>query len=187
MCVLGEEVWVREEKPTCVRARVWCVLQAAGPAHGAEKATAAAGQRCAGGGARTDSQSLLGMCARSMVFMLRYSLPSFSRIVAYCEFASGHDVRLHRPVRLYLLRQKVCVAVFALNEQKRWLMTCQITSSCCMAPSAGASAPATSTSPPGCSPWTSFRLCGICECMHAETDGLRLSGHGQGENPVVQS
>ena len=44
-------------------------------------------------------------------------------MVAYWELASGHDVRLHSPVRLYLFRQKVCLSVFALKEQKRWLMT----------------------------------------------------------------
>ena len=39
---------------------------------------------------------------------------------------------MHRPVRLYLLRQKVCVVVFALNAQNFWLITCQMTSSCCI-------------------------------------------------------
>ena len=50
--------------------------------------------------------------------------PSSSLMVAYCELARGHAVRLHRPVRLYSLRQKVCVVVFTLKEQKRWLITC---------------------------------------------------------------
>eukprot|EP00966_Prymnesium_polylepis_P056700 1312090-Prymnesium_polylepis.1 len=53
-------------------------------------------------------------------------------MVAYCELASGHEVRLHMPVRLYSLRQKVCVRVFALKEQNFWLITLQMTSSCCI-------------------------------------------------------
>ena len=37
---------------------------------------------------------------------------------AYREFASGHDCRLHRPVKLYSFRQKVaCVADLILYEQ----------------------------------------------------------------------
>ena len=51
---------------------------------------------------------------------------------AHCEFASGQLVRLQRPVTLYWLRQKVCVCVLALKEQKRWLITPQMTSSCCI-------------------------------------------------------
>ena len=50
-------------------------------------------------------------------------LPSLSWMVAYWEFASGHEVRLHSPVTLYWLRQKVDLSVFVLKEQKRWLIT----------------------------------------------------------------
>ena len=37
--------------------------------------------------------------------------PSFSRTVAYLEFARGQLCLLHKPVTLYSFRQKFCVAV----------------------------------------------------------------------------
>lgn len=42
--------------------------------------------------------------------------PSFSRTVAYREFAKGHDWRLQRPVTLYSLRQKFWVVVL-----RKWI------------------------------------------------------------------
>jgi hypothetical protein len=47
------------------------------------------------------------MCALSMVFMHSVTTPSFSLIVAYCEFASGHDRLSHSPVREYGCLQNV--------------------------------------------------------------------------------
>ena len=55
--------------------------------------------------------NLLGVCARSIVFMYKYTTPVceskmryivcaepwFVLIVAYLLFASGHDDRLHKP------------------------------------------------------------------------------------------
>ena len=63
------------------------------------------------------SHSRRGDHARSIVLTQSTRRPSSSWIVAYCEFASGHDVRLHMPVRFIGWRQKVCVVVFALYEQ----------------------------------------------------------------------
>jgi hypothetical protein len=100
-----------------------------------------------------------GECARSIVFVYRKSTPSCSRTVAYREFASGHEERLHRPVTLYSLRQKAlsCAILtdvgwvgggrlgsvcrrgeqgrgthFARKEQWPCAMSCQMSSSCCM-------------------------------------------------------
>lgn len=41
-----------------------------------------------------------------MVLMQRYTLPLSSLIVAYLEFARGHDDLLHSPETLYSFRQK---------------------------------------------------------------------------------
>jgi len=46
------------------------------------------------------------------------SVPSFSMIVQYWLLASGHARREHRPVRLYWLRQKVCVCVLRSHRTR---------------------------------------------------------------------
>lgn len=46
-----------------------------------------------------------------MVLTNRKTWPSFSRTVAYLEFARGHDWREQSPVRLYSFLQKFCVVV----------------------------------------------------------------------------
>ena len=111
-----------------------------------------------------------GLWARSIVFTYRYRmpkshlpvktnlakqkvdyLPSFSRTVAYREFARGHDCRLQKPVTLYSFLQKFCVSVLQISGQElcrdQWsrtaahltlyeqnwvLITDQITSSLCI-------------------------------------------------------
>ena len=81
--------------------------------------------------------------------MMPLCSPSFSRTVAYLEFAKGHDWRLQKPVALYSFLQKFCVAVLSkqaqlgqnfgyifsyltLYEQNCWFITDQITSSLCI-------------------------------------------------------
>ena len=82
---------------------------------------------------RTRSHCRRGACARSGVLIYKYTTPSFSRTVAYRELARGHDCRLHRPVRLYSLRQNVwCVDDLILYEQKWCPMSDHTTSSDCI-------------------------------------------------------
>lgn len=60
-------------------------------------------------------------------------------MVAYLEFARGHDCRLQRPVTLCSLRQKVCLVDFcvvevlpgslSLKEQNCWFIICHTISS----------------------------------------------------------
>lgn len=48
--------------------------------------------------------------------MEQHDSPSFSRTVAYREFARGHDCRLQNPVTLYSFRQKFCVVVLFTSQ-----------------------------------------------------------------------
>ena len=52
-----------------------------------------------------------------LLAMMPLCSPSFSRTVAYLEFAKGHDWRLQKPVALYSFLQKFCVAVLLKQAQ----------------------------------------------------------------------
>ena len=55
------------------------------------------------------------------------SLPFSSLMVAYWLLANGHADLLHKPVKLYSLRQKWCVVARTLNEQNDVLIIDHIT------------------------------------------------------------
>lgn len=55
------------------------------------------------------------------------SSPSCSRIVAYLLFASGHELRLQRPVTLYSFLQKFCVCILHTTIQTHTPFSLRIT------------------------------------------------------------